>query len=112
MNAELIFQNEIKLTALHIICPFSSMQVEIAEGFSRLKSRLDEIKNRVDHTKIIGFYPQSSDAPDENICHYYLGVEVANHDVVPEQLISITIPSGQFVSYKYNGQKNVTNTLY
>lgn len=39
MNAELIFQNDIKLIALHIICPFTDMQVEIPEGFNRLKSQ-------------------------------------------------------------------------
>lgn len=103
MDAALIFQNEIKLIALHIICPFSDMQVEIPEGFNRLKSRLGEINNRINHTRIIGFYPQTSDDPSVNECHYYLGVEVANQDVVPEQLVSITIPSGQFVSYMYNG---------
>ncbi|AZN39926.1 GyrI-like domain-containing protein [Paenibacillus albus] len=112
MDAELTFQKDLKLIALHIVCPFSAMQTEIPEGFNRLKSRLGEIHNRLDHTQIIGFYPQSSDSPDMDNCHYYLGVEVANNDVVPEDLMSITILSGQYVSYMHKGSLESFGAAY
>ncbi|MBP1991922.1 GyrI-like domain-containing protein [Paenibacillus eucommiae] len=112
MKCKIIVEKELKLVGVEIICPFTSMEVEIPDAWKSMKIRKNEVSDRRNDDILYGMYPQSSDSPDTNKCYYYICVEVNSVQNIPPEMIQITIPPQRYVSYNYRGPIKNFNSAY
>lgn len=112
MACKIIEQKERNVIGIEITCPFERMEEEIPKAWQTMKNRIGEVTGRMNETTLFGMYPQESDNPDPNKCYYYIGVEVASDQQVPQEMVKLTIPAQKYVSFLYRGPINQFFTAY
>jgi len=113
MKARTVLREQSTIVGLHLICPFSEMGAEIPNTWDKLKKRLIDLRVHPVPDKIFGMYPQISDDPDPERCHYILGFEVHHPLEVPEDMVRIVLPPLWYASLHYQGPlESYVNVAY
>jgi len=112
LACKIMDQKERKVIGIEIACPFERMETEIPKAWQTMKNRIGEVAGRMNETTLIGMYPQESVNPDPNTCYYYICVEVASDQQVPQGMVGLTIPAQKYVSFLHRGPINQFFTAY
>ncbi|MDF2652322.1 MAG: transcription activator [Paenibacillus sp.] len=99
-----------RLIGLRVLCEGDEYVHEIPKATAALKERLAEVKGAVYPEQFIGAFVVG-DCPDEED-GYWIGVEVNQDYVIPDGMVSLTIPSQKYAVITHEGPNTEIRNTY
>ncbi|WP_339149276.1 MULTISPECIES: GyrI-like domain-containing protein [unclassified Sutcliffiella] len=93
--------HELKLVGYRVLCAGEKYADEIPQASIKLSTRLQEIKNVKNREIQYGVF--IVDAKNEREEGYWLMVEVEHFEDIPEEMVTLVIPSQKYAAAKYEG---------
>ncbi|HLD89904.1 MAG TPA: AraC family transcriptional regulator [Patescibacteria group bacterium] len=113
MKPKIIEKDEMKLVGIGVqfIGVFSEGGKDdkvIPQLWGRFKTRISEIKNRVEAHRIgiVDCYPTDSEYESDDNLVYFACVEVNSFCEIPKGMRAMIIPKSKFASFTHNGEPN------
>jgi predicted transcriptional regulator YdeE len=101
---------ELKLVGFRVLCPGNQYVVEIPKASLQLSARLAEIKNVVNPGVQYGAFVVENESENED--GYWVCVEVKEYTDIPEDMVSLTIPSQMYAVARYEGPNHKIRDSY
>ena len=101
---------EIKLVGFRVLCEGEQYIHEIPKAASQLKNRIGEISQIINSSVHYGAFMVDQYAQEED--GYWIGVQVKEHNPIPEGMCSLTIPPQRYVVSKFSGANDKIRESY
>ena len=92
---------EIKLVGFRVLCPGDQYVSEIPKASNLLNNRLHELTHLKEPAIQIGAFVVENESDEED--GYWICVEVEEYGVIPEGMVSLTIPSQTYAVIRHCG---------
>ena len=102
--------SEIKLVGLRVLCPGEEYLYEIPKASKQLSERMDEIKNVVNRSLQHGAFVVDNSSDEED--GYWVCVEVSDYENIPEDMVTLTIPSQRYAVVRHKGSNEKIREAY
>ncbi|MDW0115363.1 GyrI-like domain-containing protein [Sporosarcina thermotolerans] len=93
--------DELKLVGYRVLCSGDDYLAEIPKASLRLNERLSEIKHVVNSSEQIGAFVVESET--ECMDGYWVCVEVKVFEDIPAGMVTLTVPSQRYASFRHKG---------
>lgn len=93
-NKSVIELSELKLVGFRILCPGEQYVNEIPKATLQLSERISEISNVINPFQQIGAFVVENETDNED--GYWICVEVNEYENIPDDMITLTVPSQRY----------------
>ena len=104
MNKFIKELQELKLVGFRVLCPGDQYIVEIPKATVRLNERIGEIKQLVNPSHRYGVFMVENETEDED--GYWVCVQVKEFEVIPSDMVSLTIPPQRYAVIRHTGENH------
>ncbi len=109
-NKFVIELSELKLVGFRILCPGEQYVNEIPKATLQLSERISEISNVINPFQQIGAFVVEDETDKED--GYWICVEVNEYEDIPDDMITLTVPSQRYAVVRHKGPNNKIRNAY
>ncbi|MCG7345241.1 GyrI-like domain-containing protein [Sporosarcina sp. ACRSL] len=109
-NKSVIELSELKLVGFRVLCPGDQYVNEIPKASSQLSERIGEISNVINPLQQIGAFVVENETDNED--GYWICVEVNEYENIPDEMITLTIPSQRYAVVRHKGPNDEIRDAY
>ena len=109
-GTKIVELDELKLVGFRVLCSGEEYIVEIPKASFRLSERISEIKRVVNPLQQYGAFVVENETVDKD--GYWVCVEVKEHEDIPSDMVTLTIPSQRYAVTRHKGDNNKIMNTY
>lgn len=109
-NKSVIDLSELKLVGFRILCPGDQYVNEIPKASLQLSERISEISNVINPFQQIGVFVVENETDNED--GYWICVEVNEYENIPDDMVTLTVPSQRYAVVRHIESNNEIGDAY